>query len=381
MRWFVRLLVGYSRMKCILSICALLSLSTVVFGQQPTVDARRLPPTAARPDSTGQQLSRLLRTADELERAGQPRQAATVRQEADWERRSLLRRLEDLQAEAQQLRAATGSDRQILVHVQILEVSLSKAQSLGFDMSKLTGQSSSPPGVLIQEAIVARITLSTMPGKQQQLVESLRKDNLAKILAEPTLVTTSGRPASLNSGGQFALPKPEGPDSGAKEYQEYGTRVDLTADLLGEQKVRLALHCRTSELDLEHTVSVGKAILPGLRVLEFQTTTELRDDQTLVLAGPIQVCKETAETGIPVVGSLPWLVPVFKNAGTKNIETQVFLLVRPAILAPSVVAALDAGNNAGVYHASPASPVIRPTAGSNVPLVTAHPSTASNVRR
>jgi Flp pilus assembly secretin CpaC len=354
-------------MKCILSIWVLLSLSSAVLGQQPAIDARRLPPAAARPDSTGRQLSRLLRTADDLERAGQSRQAAAVRQEADWERQSLLRRLDDLQAEVQQIREATGSDRQILVRIQILEVSLSKAQSAGFDMSKLTDPAKSPPSAVDPKSSCSTYHVINDAKQAEQLVEALRKDNLVRMLSDPALLTTSGRPAIFSSGGKFPVPRPEGPDSGSKEYQEYGTRVDLTADLLGDQKVRLAIHCRTAELDPEHTVTVGKAVLPGIRALEFQTTTELQDDQTLLLAGPVGTRAETTQIGIPVVGSLPWHVPGFKNVGAKNIETQVFVLVRPAILASPTVAAIAAGNNA--------------VRQSDLPSVTSRPAAIGNVRR
>src|SRR5690606_38184408 len=41
-------------------------------------------------------------------------------------------------------------------------------------------------------------------------VDALREENLLKILAEPSVVTTSGRPATILSGGEFPLPVAQG---------------------------------------------------------------------------------------------------------------------------------------------------------------------------
>ena len=103
------------------------------------------------------------------------------------------------------------------------------------------------------------------------LIEALRKDNLVKVLAEPTLVTMSGRPASFLVGGEFPILVPSGIATATVEYKEFGTRVDFVPIVLGNGAIRLEVRPTVSEIDESRNVSVGTFTVPGLRTRTVDT--------------------------------------------------------------------------------------------------------------
>jgi pilus assembly protein CpaC len=311
-----------------------------------------------------------------LEQAGYTGQAAAARQEADRERQTLLRRLDALQAEVEQIWLATGGTPQVLVSMQIIELPATKLRRLGFDMTKVLGDPSAKPGAAAGAA--NPLGFQVVDGNQvQQLVETLRKDNLVRVLAEPILVTTSGRSGAYNNGGELPLPMPQKDGTVAIEFIHYGTQAEVTADVLDQRTLRLAIHCRVAELDPEHTVQVGQQTVPGIQVREFTTNLETQDGQTVVITGPTQKRVEAHEEGVPVVGNVPFLNRVFvgRRVEEQNDVTMV-VLVRPEIVRPRAAVARDVGN------AAPPPQVVRPAVGpSDVPPTTAHRPADGDVRR
>ena len=98
------------------------------------------------------------------------------------------------------------------------------------------------------------------------VLDALRQDNLAKILAEPTLVTVSGRPASFNVGRRDPVPVPQSLGTISIEYKKYGTQVDFVPIVLGNGQIRLEVRPRISELDRRHSVTIAGTTVPGLQI-------------------------------------------------------------------------------------------------------------------
>ena len=122
------------------------------------------------------------------------------------------------------------------------------------------------------------------------LIEALRKDNLAKVLAEPTLVTVSGRPASFQSGGEIPIIVPQSGGNAVVEYRQTGTRVDCVGTVLKTGRIRLELTSTISEVDPSRSIIVQEVSVPGLRTRKVDTAVEMDAGQTIVLCGMVQKC-------------------------------------------------------------------------------------------
>src|SRR5262249_14866505 len=70
-------------------------------------------------------------------------------------------------------------------------------------------------------------------------LQALREENVLKLMAEPRLVTLSGRPASFLSGGEQAVPVPAGLGQVGVQFEEFGTRLNFLPIVLGNGKIHL----------------------------------------------------------------------------------------------------------------------------------------------
>ncbi len=203
--------------------------------------------------------------------------------------------LDRLQREVQHLRDATGTAQQIRIKVQMLEVSLTKLRNMGTDTDWFSDGYVS--GTKMQQLLDATEVL--VPAERAESVTKaeandslrfvnwLKRKNLAKVLADPTVVVLSGRPASISIGGEFPLPANK--DSKAVvDFRKFGTELELLALALGNNQVRLELKTRVSAIDSNHAIEISGVRVPGLKVRQCDTGCELSFGQTAVLTGLVQ---------------------------------------------------------------------------------------------
>jgi len=207
--------------------------------------------------------------------------------------------LHNLQLEVDRLRQSTRTPSQVLVKLQMIEISRTKMRALGFDFTDISGKSVQIAGigdVLAKSASPTAVI--TTNGNQPMsfgiinpssafsgFLEALRREQIAKVLAEPTIVTCVGQPSSFHSGGEFPLASGLSKGSSPVQYKKFGTEVEIVPMSLGDNRLRIQLHFRVSELDDAHGVAADGVRVPALRVRAVQTAFEMALGQTMVLHG------------------------------------------------------------------------------------------------
>jgi pilus assembly protein CpaC len=223
-----------------------------------------------------------------LTAAGQTELARTVAAQALLE--EIRAQIRQLQADVAQLRGTkTGTDQTVMLHVQIMELQVARMKELGFDLSTVDG---------VKSALLtggAQVTVGAAHG----LIETLRRKDLVKVLAEPTLVTVSGRPASFRSGGEFPILVPQSLGTQSIEFQQYGTRLDCVAKVLDSGRIHLELLATVSELDPSRTVKIQDTPVPGLRSRSVDTAVEMAAGETMILSGMRQARSQEADDSAP----------------------------------------------------------------------------------
>lgn len=164
---------------------------------------------------------------------------------------------------------------QILFHMKLIEVPAVRLASLEKPLSQLA------PGA---GAGKARAALLLEPGQPASgFVERLKEGGRVRVLAEPTLVTLSGRPASLHVGGQVPAP---GSDGAKPDFRDVGTKVELLPTLRRGGALHLKLQASHTEVLPEPPAD--KADRPpsaALKRQEIEVACEIQAGQTLVVAG------------------------------------------------------------------------------------------------
>jgi len=241
-----------------------------------------------------------------------------------------------------------GGVQQVLLQVRVMEVSRTKLRNLGVDLAAIfeSGSfiASGAAGVLTTGPLAAANAISTngratLPVRIVSngdsfyaFIEALKQNNLVKVLADPNLVTESGRPAFMNAGGEFPILVPQSLGTISIEYRRYGTQIDFVPIVLGNNTIRLEVRPRISEIDETRSVTINGQQVPGLTVREADTAVTLKAGETLAIAGLVQTRQTSSTRGVPVVMDTPVIGSLFRRTADVLNEVELLIMVTPQIV-------------------------------------------------
>ncbi len=258
-----------------------------------------------------------------------------------------------------------GGVPQVILHVKVMEVSRTKLRDAGVDFTQVFGGGSSffssTAGGLSKVATLPQVVapavggataaspittvvnqLGTQPtislGLLNQFdngffgfIQMLQRNNILKVLAEPTLVTTSGRPAYFLSGGEMPIPVPQSLGTISIQFRKFGTQVDFVPIVLGAGRIHLEVRPKISEINPTVSITLNGSTIPGFRTRECDTGVEMNAGQTLALAGLLQTDVQQQVQGIPYLMDIPYLGLAFRRSTETIEETELLIMVRPEI--------------------------------------------------
>lgn len=237
-------------------------------------------------------------------------------------------------------------EQQVMLRVTVAEVNRSALRSVGTNLlvegaSGVSFDGAFPPrvGDLADETlmIIEGGTLAVTRGDFRLTVDALKQQNLARSLAEPNLVTLHGRPASFQAGGQFPVPAARvgfGSAAQGVEFIPFGVQLQFVPYIVDRDKIRLNVAANVSTRDEALATDVSGSNVPGLNTRNFQNTVELREGQTLAVAGLIQTNFGANSTRIPGLGDLPIIGRLFKSDVTSADEQELVILITPELVHP-----------------------------------------------
>lgn len=164
----------------------------------------------------------------------------------------------------------------------------------------------------------------------------LEQNNLARTLAQPTLVALSGQQADFMSGGE--IPVPVGQVNGfiSVEFKEYGTRVSFVPTVLSGDVVDMKASVEVSEVDPSTGIQVVGIQMPGLSSRKVQSHLRLRNGTTFAMAGLLSERTTATRSQIPILGDLPIVGSAFRYVTHRREETELMVFVTPYLVRPMV---------------------------------------------
>ena len=171
-------------------------------------------------------------------------------------------------------------------------------------------------------------------------LNAAKEDGLAKILAEPTLTTLTGQEAEFLSGGEFPIPVPQGLNNTTIEFKDFGVGLKFLPVVLGNGVINLKVNISVSELQqnnqlfLDDERSDSTFIIPGLTKRSAQATYELKDGQTIAVAGLLNESLREVISKFPGLGDLPVLGALFRSQEFIKGETELMILITPRLAKP-----------------------------------------------
>ncbi len=246
-------------------------------------------------------------------------------------------------------------ENQVLTEVKIADVSRATAQSFGLNLAKISASAQlalSPPGVLsgvangdlqsgagflpVNDAF--QIVVGDPSRGAAGVLSLLERRGLAQVLAEPSLLATSGQTATYLVGGEFPVPVSQGTGSSgggiSVEYKEFGVRLSLTPTVLARDRIALKIAPEVSDLDFSNAIQVGGVATPALRVRRTDTSIELGDGESFVISGLISSNASDSVDKVPWLGDLPVLGAFFRSSSISKEARELIMIVTPHLVRP-----------------------------------------------
>ena len=236
--------------------------------------------------------------------------------------------------------------QQVNLEVQIAEVNRSVTENLGVNWEALRVRGdetfgfrigrkpTDDSGNLVPVAFEGRPAASLYLGRQTgrtrigAMVDALATAGLANVLARPNLTAVSGEPASFFSGGEFPLPT--GFEDGVLtfEYKKYGVLLDFVPTVVDAGRIVLTVRPEVSEPSANQSVSVAAGVaVPVINVRRAETTVEVGDGESIVIAGLFRDRTNTVESGVPGLKDIPLLGALFGHTSSRSDEVELIVIV------------------------------------------------------
>ena len=245
---------------------------------------------------------------------------------------------------------------QVMLEVRISEISRSLLKRLGFNfayisssgnnfgislLNQLTGLPAGgfpAGGIEASPAINAIFRFLSSDTTWTVFIDALKEAGLLKVLAEPTLITLSGKTANFLAGGEFPIPVPQSVAAGGTtitiEYKPFGVGLNFTPTVLSNKKINMVVAPEVSDLDFSNALTASGFVVPSITTRRVSTVIELADGQSFAIAGLLKDDVREIVSKFPVLGDIPVLGALFRSSTFRRNETELVVIVTPHLVKP-----------------------------------------------
>jgi pilus assembly protein CpaC len=170
-------------------------------------------------------------------------------------------------------------------------------------------------------------------------IKALQQQNLLQILAEPNVLTESGKDASFLAGGEFPFPIVQPGGAGAVpvitiQFREFGVRLNFTPTLTPDGSIHLKVKPEVSSLDFTNAITISGFLIPALSTRRVESEMELKDGQSFAIAGLVDNRVTETLSKIPGLGDIPLLGKIFQSRNLNKSRNELLVLVTPRVVKP-----------------------------------------------
>ncbi len=253
---------------------------------------------------------------------------------------------------------------EILVDVQILEVSKSRTKDFGLNLSDYQISGAFSPEVdprtadgLTSPAFNANTVSRGISASDFYLavptaaVRFLETDSQTKVVAKTQLRGAEGAQQQLNIGEDIpilstAFTPIAGGGSNVNPltsytYRTVGVKIDMTPRVTYQEEIILDLYVENSARGRDS--AVAGQVIPSFTTRNVKTRLRLREGESTLLAGLLQDDERKILQGIPGIVSIPVIRSLFAANNRTVAQTDIVMLLTPRIVRTHELTADDIG--------------------------------------
>jgi pilus assembly protein CpaC len=233
--------------------------------------------------------------------------------------------------------------QQVMLEVKVAEVSRSLLDQFGVSLNLNRVSGSLTWGVITSQLqdVFGRLGIVNRANGTSAFIDGKYDDGLVKVLAEPTIMSVSGQEASFLAGGKIFIPvarsnNATGTVTITLEEKEFGVGLKFTPVVLDGDMISLKVAPEVSELSRTGSpfVTTGgvTTVLPSFTTRRAQTTVQMRDGQSLAIAGLIKNNVTENISRFPFLGEIPVIGALFRSTEFQTDRSELLFVITPRLV-------------------------------------------------
>ena len=251
------------------------------------------------------------------------------------------------------------TNKQILVEVKILEVTLSRENTFGIDWnaiyknlgdikqlslsSNFAAQNIVSPGLFTLTATGPKDDSGTVTNGLSALIKALQSQGKVEVVSQPKIMLLNNQAAMVQVGtvtsyvaNTTTTTSSAGlaSTSATTDQVQEGVSLRLMASIL-DDRILVQLTPVVTTLDQIRSINMGQGTTieaPKTSTKSMHTLVKIKDGETIAVGGLITSNDNVSEKGIPLLRSLPLIGKFFEYKSKTNTRTELVIFITPKIL-------------------------------------------------
>jgi pilus assembly protein CpaC len=194
-----------------------------------------------------------------------------------------------------------------------------------------------------------QIGVAHFPSDIAVVLRALQEKGFGKILAEPNLVVRSGEQGNFHVGSRIPIQTVTGVGTAATlsiTYEEVGVRLNFAPEVLETGAIRLKID-PAEVSSVARYITFQGIIAPEIDTRRVITSVDLKEGESLILAGLLSDEMKKNIQKVPILGDIPILGAFFRSTTDELKEKELAFFITPRLVkpfAPGVKPALPTDN-------------------------------------
>lgn len=237
-----------------------------------------------------------------------------------------------------------GRERMIEMDVRMVEISRSAMKNLGVQWSGAAqgpsfgvigdlhrssafraGGAAAEAGLETRTRIAPFASALGLASSITSMINLMVQNGDAVVLAEPRLACRSGGSARFMAGGELPIPRSSALGTTTVSFKEYGVKFEVSPVASESGVIAAKIGTEISAIDFEVRVQD----VPGLTKRRAETEVNLRENETLVIAGLLVEETSRSIDRVPGLGELPILGTLFRSRNFRDRRSDLVVFITP----------------------------------------------------
>jgi pilus assembly protein CpaC len=177
-----------------------------------------------------------------------------------------------------------------------------------------------------------QIAVGHFPSGVAAMLRALTQKGYGKVLAEPNLIVRSGQEGTFHVGKKIPIQTVSDGDVSVS-FEDVGVKLNFVPVVLETDVIRLKID-PAEVSSLARYVTLQGILAPEIDTRTVNTSVDLREGESLVIAGLLSEDMKKNIQKLPILGDIPILGALFRTSRDELEESELAFFITPKLVKP-----------------------------------------------